>query len=162
MSWRELRSGALAGIAGGVVFGMMMAMMGMLTTIGKMVGHPSALVGFGVHMVISAGIGASFSVVSGRRVHGSRSGLVLGALYGLLWWFLGPLTLMPFILGMGLGTSWNAAAAAQMLPSLMGHVVYGTVLGIGYGWQQGRRSPARDTTRVTPIPSSVHRGSNGG
>jgi len=34
---------------------------------------------------------------------------------------------------MGLGVNWNAAAAAQMLPSLMGHLIYGAILGLTYG-----------------------------
>jgi len=53
------------GTMGGLVFGGMMGMMGMLPMIGKMVGQPNALIGFWVHMVISAGIGASFGVLLG-------------------------------------------------------------------------------------------------
>ncbi len=35
---------------------------------------------------------------------------------------------------MGLGVAWNLQAAAQMLPSLMGHLVFGALLGRVYSW----------------------------
>ncbi len=38
MSAQNLKDGAYAGLAGGVVFGVMMGMMGMLPMIGEMVG----------------------------------------------------------------------------------------------------------------------------
>ena len=60
---RKVRAGAIAGIVGGMVFGMMMGMMGMLPVIAGMVGSTSAVVGFGVHLVISAMIGAGFGIV---------------------------------------------------------------------------------------------------
>ncbi len=41
---------------------------------------------------------------------------------------------MPLFMGMGLGVNWNAAAAAAMLPSLVGHLVYGGILGLAYTW----------------------------
>ena len=94
-----------------------------------MVGSPTALAGFLVHMVNSAIIGAGFAVVFGKFVNGVGSGLYTGLLYGSAWWFLGPLTLMPLFMGMGLGVNWNAAAAVAMLPSLAGHMMYGTILG---------------------------------
>ena len=75
MKARGIWSGVIGGLAGGVAFGMMMAMMGMLPMIGKMVGRPSAFAGFVVHMMISAGIGASFAVPFGRIINAARSGM---------------------------------------------------------------------------------------
>ena len=46
--------GAIAGLVGGVVFGIMMAMMGMLPMVGMLIGVESAVVGFIVHLAISA------------------------------------------------------------------------------------------------------------
>jgi len=40
--------------------------------------------------------------------------------------------MMPFMMGMGLGVNWNAAAAQAMLPSLYGHLVFGLLLGFVY------------------------------
>ena len=134
MNSRNIALGVYGGLAGGVVFGAMMGMMGMLPMIGKMVGHPSVVTGFIVHLINSAIIGAGFAVLFGRLVSGIGSGLLNGLLYGGVWWLLGPLTLMPLFMGMGLGVNWNAAAAVTMLPSLVGHLLFGAILGVGYAW----------------------------
>ncbi len=138
MNARELKQGAYAGLAGGLVFGAMMGMMSMLPMIGAMVGQPTATAGAIVHMVNSAVIGAVFAVVLGRFVSRSGSGLAVGLLYGGTWWVLGPLTLMPLFLGMGLGVNWTATAVAAMLPSLAGHLMYGAILGATYAWLRNR------------------------
>ena len=141
-------------MAGGAAFGMIMAMMGMLPMIGKMVGQPTALAGFAVHMVNSVVIGVAFAVVFGPRVGGLRSGLTSGMIYGGVWWVLGPLTLMPLFLGMGLGVNWTAAAAIKMLPSLMGHLIYGGILGVTYAWLS-HRSPGRGSKLVPHAVKSI-------
>ncbi len=138
MSARELKWGAYGGVAGGLIFGAMMGMMGMLPMIGSMVGQPTAAAGFAVHMVNSAIIGAGFAIVLGRFVSGARSGLGAGLAYGGVWWILGPLTLMPLFMGMGFGVNWNATAAAAMLPSLVGHLMFGSILGLAYTWLRYR------------------------
>ncbi len=152
MNTQNIRNGVIGGLVGGMVFGMMMAMMGMLPMVGKLVGVPNALAGWVVHLGISAAIGASFAVIFGRSVISIGGGLVRGALYGSVWWVLGPLTLMPLMLGMGLGANWNLAAATNFLPSLMGHMIFGAVLGASYARLAlggGRRqSVATSTSRV--------------
>ncbi len=134
MSTRELTLGAYGGVAGGLIFGGMMGMMGMLPMIGSMVGQPTAAAGFAVHMANSVIIGIGFAIVLGRFLSGIGGGLAAGLVYGGAWWILGPLTLMPLLMGMGLGVNWNAAAAAAMLPSLVGHLMYGSILGLVYAW----------------------------
>ena len=149
MSARNIRIGIYSGWLGGVVFGVMMAMMGMLPMIGKMAGHPSAVTGFLVHLAISAVIGASFAILFDRLVQGASGGLGYGLFYGAIWWLLGPLTLMPLMMGMGLGVNWNATAASQMLPSLMGHLIFGSILGVSYAWLRSRRG-YRHPASATP------------
>ena len=149
MNARNLKLGVSGGLAGGAVFGAMMAMMGMLPMIGKMVGHPSAVTGFLVHLGISAVIGASFAILFDRLVQSASGGLGYGLFYGAIWWLLGPLTLMPLMMGMGFGVNWNATAASQMLPSLVGHLIYGAILGVSYAWLQSRRS-YRHPASATP------------
>ncbi len=138
MSTRELKWGAYGGLAGGLIFGVMMGMMGMLPMIGSMVGQPTAAAGFAVHMANSVIIGVGFAIVLGRFVSGTPSGVGIGLAYGGVWWILGPLTLMPLLMGMGFGVNWNVAAAAAMLPSLVGHLMYGGVLGLVYAWLRHR------------------------
>ena len=55
----------------------------------------------------------------------------------MIWWLLGPLTLMPLFMGMGFGVNWNPGAATEMLPSLVGHLVYGAILGGLYARLRG-------------------------
>ena len=132
LSGQQIKSGIYGGLIGGAVFGMMMGMMGMLPMIGKMVGLPSAGAGFLVHLIISAMIGIGYSFTFGKCATVMKKGFLGGLLYGGIWWLLGPLTLMPLFMGMGLGVNWNAAAAVKMMPSLMGHLVFGAILGITY------------------------------
>ena len=153
MNLTSIKHGVYGGLAGGVVFGAMMATMGMLPMIANMVGSPSAWSGFFVHLMISATIGGSFAVL--LNAAGLRGGVESGLAYGVAWWILGPLTLMPFFMGMGLGVNWNVAAMGQALPSLMGHLIFGGILGVSYRWLQNRsgalsgraganRSPSRE------------------
>ncbi len=128
----NILKGVYGGLAGGLVFGVMMGWMGMLPMIGKMIGQPNALAGFLVHMVNSAIIGAGFAITLGRFARQLSSGLGIGLLYGGVWWLLGPLTLMPLFMGMGFGVNWNGTAAAAMVPSLVGHLIYGAILGVTY------------------------------
>ena len=136
MNLTSIKYGVYGGLIGGVVFGAMMAMMGMLPMIGNMVGTQSAWAGLVVHLVISATIGGSFAVL--LNASGLRGGVGAGLVYGFAWWVLGPLTLMPLFMGMGLGVNWNVAAMGQAMPSLMGHLIFGAILGVIYRWLQNR------------------------
>jgi hypothetical protein len=55
--------GVVAGLADGVVFGVLMAIMGMMPMIAMLVGSSSAVVGWLVHLVISAFYGALFALI---------------------------------------------------------------------------------------------------
>ncbi len=136
MTIKSLQHGLYGSLIGGVIFGAMMGMMGMLPMIGAMAGAPSAAVGFAVHLVISAVIGVGFvlAVTALGRAH--TAGVGAGLAYGFAWWVLGPLTLMPLFMGMGFGVNWTVSAAAAAAPSLMGHLVFGGVLGATYHWLQ--------------------------
>ncbi|MFC5382066.1 hypothetical protein [Aquipuribacter nitratireducens] len=125
VSFRSVPIGVVGGLAGGIVFGLMMQLMGMLGMVGMLVGSESLAVAWVVHLLISAAIGAGFGLVLAPRVNGLATGLGLGAAYGLLWWALGPLLLMPAAMGMPVLTV--DATAGQ---SLLGHLVFGLVLGV--------------------------------
>jgi uncharacterized membrane protein YagU involved in acid resistance len=130
-------AGVIGGLAGGVVFGILMGMMGMLPMIASMVGSDSAVVGFILHMGISAFIGATFGLLFGDRSRSYQTGLGFGLLYGGVWWVLGPLVIMPLMMGMGL--QFGAAFTQPMLMSLMGHLLYGAVTGVVFVWYSLRR-----------------------
>ncbi len=114
-------NGVVAGIAGGVVFGALLAMMGMFPMIAMLVGSTSAAVGALVHLVISVGLGALFALVVPVLATGATLGA--GAVYGALWWVLGPLLIMPAWLGGSVFTVGN-----PQIMSLIGHVIFGVVV----------------------------------
>lgn len=123
-STRLITSGAIAGLAGGAVFGMMMGMMGMLPMVGMLVGQESALIGFIVHMAISAFIGAVYGLVAGRFALNATTALIGGIINGVVWWVLGALVLMPLMLGM---SQMVFAIGTDQWMSLLGHIIFGLV-----------------------------------
>lgn len=122
---RRISAGVTGGIAGGLVFGVLMAMMGMLPMIASMAGSDSTLAGFGIHMVLSILIGLGLSVPFAWLLKTYKRGALIGMAYGALWWVLGPLLIMPMMLGMPLFMV-NATAGW----SLMGHLIYGIILAV--------------------------------
>lgn len=123
---RRIVAGATGGLAGGIVFGVLMAMMGMLTTIASMLGSDSVLVGLAVHIMMSIMIGMVLTVTVGPLLLTSVPlGLIVGFAYGAMWWVMGPLIAMPLMLGMPLFTLDQTALLA-----LMGHLIYGGILGV--------------------------------
>jgi len=130
-SWpRALVVGGLAGIAGGVAFGRWMAQAGFFPLVAGLVGSGSEAVGMTLHFVFALVIGMSLGVLFQRDLRGFGSGMGWGLGYGILWWFVGPLTLMPLWLGQPLDWSWSRGAA--LFGSLVGHVVYGLLAGLLY------------------------------
>jgi uncharacterized membrane protein YagU involved in acid resistance len=108
-----------------------MAVMGMLPMVASVVGSESALVGFLYHMFNSVVIGAIFGFVFGAISHSYGEGTIYGLIYGVIWWVLGPLILMPLLLGMG-APQFGMAFTPPMLMSLVGHLVYGLITGLVY------------------------------
>jgi uncharacterized membrane protein YagU involved in acid resistance len=137
-------SGAVAGVAGGVVFGILMAMMGILPMVGMLIGIESASVGFLVHLVNSAVIGAVFGVLAWGLADRAAPVLGAGMVYGVIWWVLGALILMPL---------WLSVTADPMMRdmifvvgqdqwlSLMGHVIFGLITaGVLFGLRRRAHS----------------------
>ena len=122
-------SGALAGLAGGAVFGMMMAVMGMLPMVGMLVRQESAVIGFIVHMGISAFIGAVYGLAAGRFSLSSTTAIIGGIINGVVWWVLGALVLMPLMLGM---TQMVFVIGTDQWMSLLGHLIFGLVTAFAF------------------------------
>lgn len=125
--------GIIGGLAGGVVFGLLMQMMDMIGMVAQLVGSSSAAVGWIVHLAISTFIGATFAVLLGSLAKALLPAALIGMGYGVVWWVLGALLIMPAQLGMSVfelnTTAWQ---------SLMGHLLFGLVLGIVFS-QLARR-----------------------
>jgi uncharacterized membrane protein YagU involved in acid resistance len=142
----------VGGIAGGLVFGAMMGLMGMLPMIGSIVGSNSAGIGFLYHMFNSIIIGAIFGLIFGALSYTYPRGALLGLIYGVVWWVLGPLILMPLFMGMGtmgIGMQFSMALSmdTMLLMSLMGHLIYGLLTGLVYvAYVHGRAREAGEPT----------------
>lgn len=136
-------AGIVGGLVGGVMFGTMMQMMTaptpdggrmpVINMVGMIVGSPTAGVGWLYHLFNSAVIGAIFAWVLGHRSYNYAAGLGWGAAYGILWWVLGGLILMPVFLGMPAFAPLMMAEMRMVgMGSLVGHLIYGLILGATY------------------------------
>ncbi len=121
-------SGGLAGLLGGWVFGIWMAQAAFFPLIAGLVNSTEVMTGRGLHFGISVIIGISYGILFQRDTRTIGSSIAWGLVYGLIWWMLGPLTLMPWLLGQGV--QWSLSAAQEAFPSLIGHLLYGITLGI--------------------------------
>ncbi|MQA24697.1 MAG: hypothetical protein GEU94_04340 [Micromonosporaceae bacterium] len=131
----RLVAGVLGGLAGGVMFGILMQMMGMMGMVAMLIGSESVALGWLVHLFNSALFGAIYAVLFGARADRLGPGAGLGMCYGVIWWVLGALLIMPAWLGMAV-FQLNAMA----WQSLMGHLIYGLILGVVYAVVRPRMS----------------------
>src|SRR6266508_3340723 len=127
---RALIVGALAGVVGGWAFGKWMEQSNFFLIIAGLVNSTSREVGIALHFVIAIVIGMSFGLLFQRDVRGYGSSMGWGMAYGLFWWFLGPLTLLPLLQGNPL--DWSYIRGSALFGSLVGHIVYGLILGLIY------------------------------
>ena len=156
----NVTAGIIAGLIAGVVFGIMMTVMNaptpdggrmpMMGMVAQVVGSNSLAVGWLYHLFNSAVIGGLFGWILGTRIGGYGSGTGWGAAYGVFWWVLGGLIMMPRLLGM------PAFAPLQMpmmrpvaFSSLVGHIVFGVILGAGF-------FPLRRRTSQAPLGATRH------
>lgn len=155
-------AGAVAGIIGGVVFGLMMQMMTaptpeggrmpMMAMVAMVVRSQSMVVGWVYHLFNSAVIGALFGALLGTRAVNSKAGAGWGAAWGLVWWVIGGLVLMPVLLGMPPFASLRMPPMRPVaMGSLVGHLVFGVITGIAYAkFSAGARASAPDYGARSP------------
>src|SRR5688500_12927410 len=150
-------AGLIAGLIASVVFGLGMQLMTaptpdgvrmpMMAMVAKVVRSDSLAVGWLYHLFNSAVIGAISGWLLGDRATTYGTGVGWGAAYGLLWWVLGGLVLMPLFLGMPV---FAPLKMPEMRPvamgSLFGHLAYGLILGGCTVWLR-RGSSARPAKR---------------
>jgi len=125
---RSIGWGAVAGLVGGLVFLPIITVVTGLSQLAGFVGGTSPVVGVIVHLFISALIGVSYGLLFEHESPDFAAGIAWGLLYGLVWWFLGRLTLFPIL--QGLSFTWTHEAAAAALPLLIGHLIYGAVTAV--------------------------------
>ena len=122
---QSLGWGALAGFAGGIVSSPIMLKTGVLS---KIAGLDTSLTnwhGLLIHLLVSSLIGMTFGLLFRNEASNLGAGVAWGWLFGLIWWYLGPMTLLPLMLT-GV-CDWSTDAASALLPSLMGHLIFGAM-----------------------------------
>ncbi|BCA96289.1 hypothetical protein TUM19329_26500 [Legionella antarctica] len=132
-SARNIRHGVVAGVIAGIVFTCFLVLSGMLETLGDIIDMPSKMGGLVVHAVMSIGGGIAFAIILGWLIKSWFSAFFFGLLFGLGMWIAGPMTLLPFLSsGVPLFINWSIEGIKQNIPPLIGHLVYGLVLGVVY------------------------------
>ncbi len=120
LSW-----GSAAGLSGGLIALPLMIHAGVIARLSGHDGGLPMVIGICLHLAVSALIGASYGVLFRGETSNVVFGSLWGLLFGLIWWYAGPLTLLPL---MRTGEcDWRPEAAAALLPSLVGHLVFGLV-----------------------------------
>ena len=122
--------GALAGLAGGAVSAPIMVTTGVISKLAGLDSELSLVRALALHLLVSAAIGMSYGLLFRQEGLGIGRGVSWGWVFGLIWWYLGPMTLLPLI---RTGEAdWRPEAAAALLPSLIGHLVFGAVTALTF------------------------------
>ena len=155
---RSLGWGAIAGLIGGLASMPVMIATGVLP---KVAGVDSSFIGFRglvIHLLVSALIGMTYGLLFRNETSSPGFGIAWGWLFGLIWWYLGPMTLLPLLLT-GV-CDWSTDAASALLPSLLGHLIYGAVTALIFFLLDRRytrsllldpRTSARELRRIRPV-----------
>jgi uncharacterized membrane protein YagU involved in acid resistance len=122
--------GAVAGLLGGAVISQLMLRGAVPEVAERLTGSNGPLAGIAVNLGIGVAIGVSYGLLFRRLGQDVTCALGWGLSYGFLWWVLGPLTLLPALLGGD--PEWTAAAAGGSMSALAGHLVYGGCLGVAF------------------------------
>jgi len=122
---RSLGWGAFAGLVGGTVVSPILFATGALPKIAGLGSSFYGVKGLLVHLAVSAIIGMTFGLLFRNEGSSLSVGVPWGWLFGLIWWYLGPMTLLP--LALTGECDWSSSAASALLPSMIGHLIYGAV-----------------------------------
>lgn len=139
--------GLLASMPGIVIFGAILWYTGEMRWIAGIVGLNSMVVGTIIHVIVGAIIGMSYGRLFRYESPNLGAGIMWGIIYGQIWWFAGPLTLLPMLTGDPL--TWTISSVLDALPWLVGHYLYGGLTGAGfYLLERRRKAWARVNTRI--------------
>lgn len=156
-TFQSLEWGAIAGLVGGIVSSPIMVATGVVSRIAGLEGELPLLQGLGLHLLGGVGIGMSYGLLFRREGLSIGRSIPWGLVFGLAWWYVGPMTLLP-LLRTG-EADWRPSAASSLLPSLVGHLLFGAVTALVFLLLETRysrwlledpRNAARERRRTRP------------
>jgi hypothetical protein len=127
---RAIVAGGFAGVASGLIFGYWMLAGDFFPLLAGLGDFRSQTMAVTAQFGVALAIGATFGLLFQREVHGYGSCMGWGVGYSMLWWFAGPLFLFPLLAHTPL--NWSAERASDLFGALVGHILYGLILGISY------------------------------
>ena len=127
---RALFTGGAAGVLGGFLFSSWMENESFFPLIAGALHCDVRLVGISIHYLVAMVAGVTFAFLFQRDLYGTGSSMAFGAVHGMVWWMLGPLTLVR--LASGQPVAWSAAEARGNFSSLIAHLFYGLIVGVTY------------------------------
>ena len=150
--------GALAGLTGGVISSPVMIATGVLPKIAGLDTPLSIFRALSLHLIVSVLIGMTFGLLFRHESSSLGLGVMWGWLFGLIWWYVGPMTFLPLLLTGEI--DWRTSAASALLPSLMAHLIYGAATALVFLLLEGRysralllnpRTAAHELRRIRPV-----------
>jgi uncharacterized membrane protein YagU involved in acid resistance len=155
-----LRKGALPGAAAGLIaavaFSPAPAALGIPQSMALFRPHLPGSVAVLLALIIAAAGGSGFGILVWKQRFGAGEMLFWGMAYGILKWFLVPLTLMPLLTG---GTlAWSVEAAQAAVPGLFEYLLSGAVTALVLAAL--RRDPA--SVEAGPLHGTLLRGAAAG
>src|SRR5499427_8258432 len=127
---RAMVAGGLAGVLGGTIFDRWMSAGEYFPLLSGISQLPSRGTSLLLQFLIALLMGVIFGLLFQRDVRGYGSCMGWGIGYAILWWFLGPMTLLPIVSRSPL--DWSSDAGSAVFGSLVGHILYGLILGVSY------------------------------
>lgn len=122
-----ISNGIVAGVVAGIVSTFFLILVSNLTQL------PTTIGVLMIHFIVSLIAGVIFALILGWLIHSWWAASFLGLLFGILFWIAGPMTLLPSLTaGLPLFSQWNFVGIQANTPLLIGHLLYGLVLGLSY------------------------------
>lgn len=148
---RGIVAGLLAGVVLGVLlhvmvgFGLGPGQVSMMSLVAHALGTDRLSAAWLIHLGVSAGLGALFALLLGRRGEAWDAGAAWGLAYGIAWWIVAALVLLPLGLGLPILAPLRQSVLFPFAVStLMGSIFFGAIMGSGVAWLS--RRPARPTS----------------
>ena len=127
-----LLRGALAGLLSAWLLGSVLSAQGQLQASMTMAADNPRSIAWLVTMLVGLLSGVGFALLYPHPTGGAGTGLIRGAVYGLFWWVVGALTLVPFFSGSGL--RWSLASVQANFATLPGYILFGAAVALFYQW----------------------------